>query len=403
MKAGFINLHPIYDIHNNPIIHPKYEEFKKSYIKISNYKPIEYNQFVILDYKKDKIISYLNKTIIKNSQDAQKLVTEFLENSKKSKFNFVYELFNLYKTLDEASKLNIDFIINNILDLKNLNNYYAPILINQTFGIFADFEIKNYIICRKTNDIYYELYNASTNIDDSTFRLFELHSNYTYHEISNTIQLNRLPPKNQIYDYLKITKLASERDLFNITIEEINSMKNYMLNYLSGLLSKVANLDIENIIKIFYVDIIKQKFHSLYIFLNEFIEFGGNKMIIYKNSLNILNIYLLSGKPIYFIKIFEMFDTIISRSYVQIKQFQVDEIANIKGSYKNIQKLITDLKSKSFTYNNIVIPNSLILGFITELNLIFKNDMDYILDYYNFCLIYDQQNILLKNKDQTLT
>jgi hypothetical protein len=98
-----------------------------------------------------------------------------------------------------------------------------------------------------------------------------------------------------------------------------------------------------------------------------------------------------------------MFDILISRSYVQIKQFPVDEIANIKGSYKNIQKLITDLKSKSFTYNNIVIPNSLILGFITELNLIFKNDMDYILDYYNFCLIYDQQNILLKNKDKTKT
>ena len=99
MKAGFINLHPIYDIHNNPIIHPKYEEFKESYIKISNSKPIEYNQFVILDYNKDLIISYLYKTIIEISQDAQKLVTEFLENSKKSKFNFIYELFNLYKIL----------------------------------------------------------------------------------------------------------------------------------------------------------------------------------------------------------------------------------------------------------------------------------------------------------------
>jgi hypothetical protein len=174
-----------------------------------------------------------------------------------------------------------------------------------------------------------------------------------------------------------------------------------MLNYLSGYLSSKINFDIDDIIQVLDIEIIKNKFISLHIFLKEFIEYGSNKMIIYKNSLNILNMYILMGKPLYFIKIFDMFNKVILKPYIQVKEFdKKDDINNVKG-YSSVQQLKTELKNKTFIYNDTAIPNSLILGFINELDLIIGKDYDYVLDYYNYCLIYDQQNILTKNKEKT--
>ena len=145
MKGGFINLYPIYDLTNNPIIHPKYLELNKKYIINFNKSIIDYNTFSILDYNKENIIT-LMKTLEMNES-----ISNYIRDYSNKKFNFVLELFKLYNSIEGDNKIILNNIINQVLDIKQLNNYNAPILITKDFGIFNDFEITNFIICIKTN------------------------------------------------------------------------------------------------------------------------------------------------------------------------------------------------------------------------------------------------------------
>ena len=289
------------------------------------------------------------------------------------------ELFKLKDHLPDTT------ILDKILNIKLLNNYYSPVLINKDYGIFNEFNIKNFIICRLTNGIYYELFNNIT--DESSFRLFELKSNFTFNEIVNTTKLNKIPLKNTIFDYLKI------QDTTFIPGEH----KNYILNYLSGLFSTNIGFNVDNIIQVLDIGIIKDKFSALHNFIGEFITYGNNKMIIYKNS-NLLNMYILMGKPIYFLKVIELFNKMVIKKYENTYKKKSDSISNITGSYTNIAILLKDLDKKMFTYNDKNVSKEL-MEFITEFDLLFSTDINYILDYYNYCKIYEINNMLFKNKD----
>jgi len=393
MKGGYINLHPIYNISKEPILHPDYKSYKNEYTIISNNIPIDYNTFLILSHNKE-IIRYkigLILTHTDNSTIVKESIDRFINDTQPGrKVNFIFEVFNLYNILDESDKKKIKYILDYILDIKKLNNYYAPVLITQTFGIFNDFGITNYIICRKTNDIYYELFSTS---GEGTSRIFELHSNFTYHEIDPSTPLIKLPLKSQMYDYLKIQ---------DPTYTPENT--NYMLNYLTGLLSSKIEFNIDNMIKVLNVEIVKQQYNSLKVFLEEFITFGNDNMIIYKTSLNIQNMYILMGKPIYFIKIFDLFKRLATNTYTDPPMKSKDEIVNAK-SFNNLSEFGESFKKKSYTYNGNVISKNLIVAFVRELKTIISLDEEYILNYYNYSIIYDQQNITFNalNKENALS
>ena len=108
-----------------------------------------------------------------------------------------------------------------------------------------------------------------------------------------------------------------------------------MLNYLTGLLSSKIEFNIDNMIKVLNVEIVKQQYTPLKVFLEEFITFGTDDMIIYKTSLNIQNMYILMGKPIYFIKIFDLFKRLATNTYTDPPMKSKDEIVNAK-SFNNL-------------------------------------------------------------------
>ena len=380
MEGGYINLYPIYNISKEPILHPDYESYKNKYTTLSKEEPVDYNTFLILNHNKEIIRHKIGLilTHTDNSTVLQESIDRFLDDTQPGrKVNIIFEVFNLYNILDEPDNKKIKIILDYILDIKKLNNYYAPVLITQTFGIFNDFGITNYIICRKTNDMYYELFS-----NGSASRIFELHSNFTYHEVDPSTPLVKLPLKSQMYDYLKIQDLTY-----------LPENTNYMLNYLTGLLSSKIDFNIDNIIQVLNVESVKQQYMSLKVFLEEFITFGTDNMIIYKTSLNIQNMYILMGKPLYFIKIFDLFKRLATNSYTDPPLKTKDELVNAK-SFKNLSEFEKSLEKKSYTYNGVVISTNLVVEFIRELNTIISLDEEYILNYYNYSIIYDQQNII---------
>jgi len=308
-EGGFINPYPIYDMNKVPIDSYEYKDNLDKYIDI-----------------KDNI------------------TTQYKD--KESKFD------------------------NSIITLQN---YYTPILIKKDFGIFNEYKITNYKICRKTNNIYYELFN--NRLDDS-FRLFELYPNYTYYEISNTIQLVELPNKDTVYDYLKVQDPTFKDGI------------NHMYAYLSGLFLTSSQFDMDYFMKQLNKDIFKNKYESIHIFIKDFIEFGENNMIIYKNSFNLMNKYILMGQPNIYLDLLSIFYGIIKDN---IKMKYKGDINNLKTS-KNIAELKTKISS---TYKK----NKAIMLAATSIIENTINTHNSILETYNFCLLYNQYNISRHNKN----
>lgn len=87
-----------------------------------------------------------------------------------------------------------------------------------------------------------------------------------------------------------------------------------MYAYLAGLFLTSSQFDMDYFMKQLNKDIFKKKYASIHIFIKDFIVFGENDMIIYKNSFNLMNMYILMGQPNIYLHLLLNFYNIIEKN-----------------------------------------------------------------------------------------